>query len=146
MLKFGPLRLNKVLLAVVGRHKNGVPVLFYHYIFYAWKADCWPAYRMTDRSQTVVYTIHHRIASSSFSTRDKFFKYVATLKNPKRKEGSLILKSICWWCKLFYTRKLFVSSWTETKSGLDNKSKEISETVSILSDLKTWTSKHNRVV
>ena len=42
---------------------------------------------MTDRSQTVVYTIHHRIASSSF-TIDKFFKYVATLKNPKkRKEG-----------------------------------------------------------
>ena len=42
---------------------------------------------MTDRSQTVVYTIHHRMASSSFSTRDKFFKYVATLKNPKRKKG-----------------------------------------------------------
>ena len=36
-----------------------VSVLFYHYIFYAWKADCWPAYRMTDRSQTVEYTIHH---------------------------------------------------------------------------------------
>ena len=42
---------------------------------------------MTDRSQTVVYTIHHRIASSRF-TIDKFLKYVATLKNPKkRKEG-----------------------------------------------------------